>query len=149
MRTLITRTIWRKVFLFGDATRRKLYDRVVEELRVLSESHECIVVDETLHKREMRHRLFDAAEAYFDSYFVVWVKADEEVIQKRLTSSVRENHILEDPISMHNAMLADFESFEQPVIVCRNNIDINDTMKELNRCLSAIFQLGKIARLNA
>lgn len=129
---------------FCDATRKKLYDTVVDDLKALSERFECIVVDETLHKREMRHRLFNAAEQFFGSFFVVWVKADEEIIEKRLTSKVREGHILKDPMSMHNAMVSEFEGFEQPLIVCRNNIDIEDTMNKLDRFLSAVFHFGNV-----
>ncbi|MGH1353291.1 MAG: AAA family ATPase [Methyloligellaceae bacterium] len=131
---------------FCDETRKKLYDRVVDDIKAFSNSYECLIVDETLHKREMRHQLFDAAEKYFGNFIVIWVKADEEVIKERLTSKVRKNHILKDPMSMHNAMLAEFETFEQPVIVCRNNIKIEETMKDVDRVLSAIIQFGKITQ---
>ena len=128
---------------FSDETRTKLYDNVIEALKNLSGQHQCIVVDETLHKREMRHRLFDAAEKYFGGYIVIWVKADEAVIRQRLTANARSGHILKDPMSMHNTMLAEFEGFERPVIVCRNNYDIDVTVQDMNRFFSTVLNLAK------
>lgn len=129
---------------FSDATRTSLYDKVIEELKQLSNKHQCIVVDETLHKRDMRHRLFDAAEQFFDGYFVIWVKADEEVIKQRLSSKTRSNHILKDPMTMHNTMLAEFEGFEKPVVVCRNNDDITHTTQDLNRFFKNIMNIANV-----
>ncbi len=128
---------------FADATREKVYDVVVEDIARLAMDHRCIVVDETLHKRVFRHRLFAAAETHFGGYFVVWVQADEEIIKQRLISRVRENHILKDPMSMHNTMVNEFESFEQSLILCRNNTTIEDTMKEVKRFFSAVFRFGE------
>ena len=129
---------------FCDATRTELYDTVVKELQKLAKEHQCIVVDETLHKRDMRHRLFEAAEKYFGGYFVIWVKADESVIKQRLMAAKRSGHILKDPMSMHNTMLAEFEGFEQPVVVCRNNHHIAQTMQDMNRFFSTILNLAKV-----
>lgn len=129
---------------FCDATRTKLYDKVVKELRNLSTDHPSIVVDETLHKRKMRHRLFEAAEKYFGGYFVVWVKADEAVIRQRLTATKRSGHILKDPMSMHNTMLAEFDGFEQPVVVCRNNHNIAETMHDMNQFFSTVLNFATV-----
>lgn len=130
---------------FCDKTRTRVYDIAIEDLKALSKLHKCIVVDETLHKRELRHRLFAAAEELFNGYFVIWVQADEDIIKERLTSAARKNHILKDPMIMHNTMLKDFEGFEQCVIVCRNNTSVDETMIELNRFFSAVFHFGKNA----
>lgn len=130
---------------FCDASRTKVYDIVINDIQRLAKTHRCIVVDETLHKRPLRHQLFEAAEKFFGGYFVVWVKADEEVIEQRLSSKVREGHILKDPMSMHNTMVAEFDGFEQCVIVCRNNTTIDETMKEANRFFSTIFRFGEDA----
>ncbi len=127
---------------FSDATRSKLYDSVIKDMETLSNDHQCVVIDETLHKRDMRHRLFDAAERLFGGYFVIWVKADEEVIQQRLTSVERKGHILKDPMSMHNSMLAEFEGFEQPVVVCRNNHSAEETMQDMQHFLSTVLKFA-------
>lgn len=129
---------------FSDETRLKVYDRVAERLKILSEQHECIVVDETLHKRHLRHKLFDAAQAYFGGYFVIWVKADEAVIEHRLTSQQRAGHILKDPMSMHNTMLAEFESFEQNVLVVRNNTGIDGIVTELDRFFDSMLRFARL-----
>ena len=39
-----------------------------------------IVVDETLHKREIRHSLYEEAERIAGGFIVIWVQAREEVI---------------------------------------------------------------------
>lgn len=129
---------------FNDEIRTKVYDRVSERLKILSEQHDCIVVDETLHKKNLRHKLFDAAQAYFGGYFVIWVKADEAVIRHRLTSRQRANHILKEPMTMYNTMLADFEGFEQNVLVVRNNIGIDEIVVELNRFFDSILRFARM-----
>ncbi|PIE28298.1 hypothetical protein CSA57_14585 [candidate division KSB3 bacterium] len=129
---------------FKDSTRIKVYDRVVDDLKQLSQTHECIVVDETLHKRSLRHRLFKAAEDYFDGYFVIWVKADEAVIKTRLAGRQRQGHILKDAMAMYNTMMAEFEKFEQNVLVIRNNHNIDATMAELQRFFAAMFRFSRL-----
>jgi gluconate kinase len=129
---------------FGDEIRKKVYFKVVEDLKILSTQHECIVVDETLHKRALRRLLFEAAEEFFGGYFVIWVQADENIIVKRLTSRARENHILKDPMAMHNSMLAEFVGFEEIVLICRNNKTIEETMHEMQRFFAAMFRFTKL-----
>ncbi len=128
---------------FKDETRIKVYDQVVDDLKELSQTHECIVVDETLHKRALRHRLFKAAQDYFDGYFVIWVKADKAVIKRRLTSQ-RQGHILKDAMVMYNTMLAEFEGFEQNVLVIRNNHSTEETMAELQRFFTSMFRFSRL-----
>ena len=79
------------------------------------------MVDEVLHKRELRHRLYEAAEEIFDDFIVIWVRADEDIVLERLAGQKREGHILNDPIPMHEAFRRDFENFNRSVIVCSNN----------------------------
>ena len=129
---------------FGDEIRKTVYSKVVEDLKTLSTQHECIVVDETLHKRALRRLLFEAAEEFFEGYFVIWVQADEDVIVKRLTSRARENHILKDPMAMHNSMLAEFEGFEESVLICRNNKTIKETMREMQHFFAAMSRFSKL-----
>ncbi len=130
---------------FGDEIRRKVYEKAVEDLKLLAKDHRCIVVDETMHKKSLRHLLFEAAEEFFGGYFLIWVRADEDVITERLTASERKNHILKDPMSMHNTMLAEFEAFEQSVLICRNNRSIEETMSELKRFFASMFRFTKIS----
>lgn len=129
---------------FGDEIRKTVYSRVVDDLKALSTKHECIVVDETLHKRALRGLLFEAAEKFFEGYFVIWVQADEDVIIQRLTSRARENHILKDPMAMHNSMLAEFEGFEESVLICRNNKSIEETMQEVQHFFAAMSRFSKL-----
>lgn len=129
---------------FNDKTRGKVYDRVLARLKRLSEQHECIVVDETLHKKNLRHQLFEAAQTYFGGYFVIWVKADEAVIKHRLTSRQRANHILKEPMIMHNTMAEEFEGFEQNVLVIRNNTSVEEIVIELNRFFDSILRFARM-----
>ena len=129
---------------FGDEIRKKVYSKVVEDLKTLSTQHNCIVVDETLHKRALRGLLFEAAEEFFGGYFVIWVQADDDVIVRRLSSRARKDHILKDPMAMHNSMLAEFEGFEESVLICRNNKKIEETMHEMQRFFAAMFRFTKL-----
>jgi gluconate kinase len=123
---------------FSAETRIKLFNKVVSDFAELAASHEHLVVDETLHRQNLRQHLFDGARKYFGGYIIVWVKASEEVIVERLTSQVREGHLLKDPLSMHNAFLKEFEPFEESIIVCRNDGALADTIDEINELFDNI-----------
>ena len=116
----------------------KVYRKVVSDFSELSETHQHLVVDETLHKKELRHFLFAGAKKYFSSYIIVWVKTSEEVILGRLTSKVRKDHMLKDPISMQKAFMKEFEPFEQSILVCRNDGALGDTIKEIKNLFDTI-----------
>ena len=123
---------------FCEETRMKLYRKVVSDFSELSKIHQHLVVDETLHKQELRHFLFAGAKKYFTSYIVVWVKASEEIILDRLTRQVRKGHILRDPVNMHKNFMKEFEPFRQSIVVCRNDGLLEDTIKELENLFDTI-----------
>ena len=123
---------------FCKETRMKVYRKVVSDFAELSKTHQHLVVDETLHKQELRHYLFAGAKEHFVSYIVVWVKTSEEVILDRLTSNNREGHLLKDPIAMHKNFMKEFEPFKQSILVCRNDGRLEDTIKELKNLFDTI-----------
>ena len=127
---------------FCEETRMRLFRKVVEDFAELSRNHQHLVVDETLHKKKLRDFLFEHATRYFGGYLVIWVKASEEVILERLTTQVREGHLLKDPISMHKAFLKEFEPFEESIIICRNEGALEDTIEEINCLLCTIRRWG-------
>lgn len=116
---------------FSDETRARTFNRVVEEFAKLSKDNQYIVVDETLHKKALRQILFDGAKEYFGDYIIIWVRADEEVIKKRLESKPREGHILKDAFGMYLSLKKEFEEFENPDIVFENNESIEDSVNHL------------------
>ena len=131
---------------FSEATRMKLFRKVVSDFAELSKSHRHMVVDETLHKKQLREYLFKGAEKYFDGYVIIWVKASEEVILQRLTSQVREGHLLKDPVSMHNNFLREFEPFEESIIICRNDGALEDTIDEINRLFDNVAVCSSLVK---
>ena len=126
---------------FKSETRAKVFERVVRDFGQLQKTNDHIVVDETLHKRKLRHILFDGAKKYFGKYCVVWVDADEDIIEDRLTSQVREGHILDDPMKMHRAFVKEFEGFHQSTIQCRNNSTLETTVDDLMRLFENMGEL--------
>jgi len=128
---------------FGDAIRKKVYQRVTEDLKKLRETHDCLVIDETLHKKANREILFEGAKKHFGSYIVIWVKAPEETIIQRLTDKHREGHILADPLAMHNAFLKEFEDFEESLIVCWNENGMEQTLSSLITIISGADELAR------
>jgi gluconate kinase len=106
---------------FKEETRLKVFQKVVADFSQLAEKHRHLVVDETLHLRRPRQVLFDAAKAWFGGYIIIWVKADEAVIERRLKSKNRRDHILKDPLKMYRSFAKEFESFDESHIVCENN----------------------------
>jgi gluconate kinase len=131
---------------FSDETRGKLFDRVTGDFDELARQHEHMVVDETLHKRESRKTLFEGARRHFGGYIIVWVKASEDLILERLNSKVREGHLLKDPIAMHKGFLAEFEPFEESIIVCRNEGALEDTIAEINTLFDNIAICSELSR---
>lgn len=131
---------------FCEETRMKLFRKVVGDFAELSKWHEHLVVDETLHKIKLREFLFEHAEKYFGGYLVIWVKASEEVILERLSTQVREGHLLKDPVVMHNAFLKEFEPFEQSIIICRNEGALEDTINEINQLFDNIAVCSNLGK---
>lgn len=120
---------------FRDETRQKLYKRVIEDLVALSAKQERIVVDETLHRRDIRAMLFDAAEKQFGSFIVIWVYASEPVIMDRLTNQVREGHMLKDPVAMHQSFLDEFQNFRRSTLMCRNDGTVEESIASLTHLI--------------
>lgn len=126
---------------FSSSTRSLVYERVIQDLKQLRTQHDFVVVDEVLHKRELRHMLFDAAEEIFGDFIVIWVRADDDVVMQRLAGGKREGHILNDPVPMYEAFKSEFEDFHRSVIVCSNNgspEESIDLLKELIRGTSKL-----------
>jgi len=90
-----------------------------------------LVVDETLHLRKLRQVLFDAAKACFGAYVVIWIKADEPVIEERLKTQARKGHILRDPLKMYGSFAKEFERFDESHIVCENNGSVEEAAENL------------------
>lgn len=131
---------------FCEETRKKVFQKVVDDFAELSKTHQHLVVDETLHKKQLRDFLFDGAKQYFGGYVIIWVKASEKVILERLTNHVREGHLLKDPVAMHHNFLKQFEAFEESIIICRNEGELEDTIEEIGQLFDNIAicsNLGK------
>lgn len=127
---------------FSNATRARVYQRVIDEFAVLRQQSKYLVVDEVLHKRQLRHKLFDAAEEIFGDFMVVWVRADEDVVRQRLTGSKREGHILDDPMPMYESFRREFEDFNRSVIVCSNNGTPQQSIDLLNALIANTSELA-------
>jgi gluconate kinase len=128
---------------FSKETRLKVYQKVVSDFQHLAESHRHLVVDECLHLKELRQGLFDAAKVYFGGYVIVWVRADEAVIRKRLKKKERKGHILTDPFKMYRSFAKEFEAFDESHIVCDNTGSIEEATDSL---LSLIQNLGSLEK---
>lgn len=116
---------------FGDDIRREVFRRVFMDLEKLIEQYPHVVVDETLHKREIRHSLYEEARRISGDFIVIWVQAREEVILKRLGDKKRTGHLLNDPLPLHDAFLREFEDYDRCVIDCHNNGPAEETVADL------------------
>jgi len=128
---------------FKEETRVKVFQKVAADFSYLAENHKHVVVDESLHLRRPRQILFDAAKACFGGYVIIWIKADEAVIEKRLKSKDRKDHILKDPLKMYRSFAKEFESFDESHIVCNNTGSIEEATESL---LSLIRDLGTLQK---
>ena len=97
----------------------------------------------------MREHLFEGARKYFGGYLIIWVKASEEVMLDRLTSQVRDGHLLKDPVAMHKAFLREFEPFDESIIICRNEGALEDTIEEINQLFDNIAVCSNLSKPQA
>jgi len=111
---------------FKEETRLKVFRQVAADFANLAESNKHLVVDETLHLRRPRQVLFEAAKTCFGGYVIIWVRADEAVIEQRLRKKDRKDHILTDPLKMYRSFAKEFESFDEAHIVCENNGSVEE-----------------------
>ncbi len=116
---------------FNDDLRREVFTRVFEDLEKLVGDYPHIVVDETLHKREIRHLLYKEAERIAGGFIVIWVQAREDVILQRLGAKKRSGHLLNDPLPLHNAFKREFEEYDRCIINCHNNGTVDNTVADL------------------
>ena len=128
---------------FSDELRREVFRRVFRDLEELVGEHPHIVVDETLHKREIRHSLYEEAERIAGGFIVIWVQATEENILARLGEKKRSGHFLHDPLPLHNAFKRDFEEYDRCIIDCHNNGPAEATVADL---VHLIENAAKLAR---
>jgi gluconate kinase len=129
---------------FSKETRLKVYDRVIKDFEQLAKEHQHIVVEDALHKQKTREYIFNGARKHFGEYVIIFVRAAEDIIIKRLTENAREGHLLDDPVKMHNVFLKEFEPFEEDIIVCRNNSNLDDTMADLATLFNKVSVLSRL-----
>lgn len=116
---------------FKEETRLKVFHQVAADFSHLAGGNKHLVVDETLHLRRPRQVLFDAARACFGGYVLIWVGADEAVIEQRLRSKDRKDHILTDPLKMYRSFVKELEPIDEAHIVCKNNGPIKEAAESL------------------
>ena len=131
---------------FSDELRREVFRRVFADLESLVDEHPHVVVDETLHKREIRHFLYDEARRIAGGFIVIWVQAREDVILKRLGERTRAGHLLDDPLPLHNAFRREFEEYNRCIIDCPNNGTVEETVSDLVSLIDSIAELANFHR---
>jgi gluconate kinase len=134
---------------FKEETRLKVFQKAATDFSHLARHHKHLVVDETLHLRRPRQVLLDAAKTYFGAYVIVWVKADEAIIQERLNSKARKDHILKHPLKMYRSFAQEFESFDESHLVCENNGSIEEATESLLSLIEKLVTLGGISKVQS
>ena len=127
---------------FGDDIRLEVFKQMFADLEKLIAEHPHIVVDETLHKRDIRHYLYHEARRIAGGFIVIWVQAREDVILKRLGAKKRVGHMLDDPLPLHNAFVKEFENYQRCIIDCPNNGPAEETIADLVRLIESIGMLA-------
>lgn len=131
----------RKGIPFKEETRLKVFRKVAADFSHLAGKHRHLVVDETLHLKRPRQVLFDAAKNCFGGYVIIWVEADEAVIEQRLKSKDRKDHILTDPLKMYRSFVKELEPIDEAHIVCENNASVEEAAEGL------LVLIGNLASL--
>ena len=128
---------------FNDELRREVFRQVFKDLEDLVGEHPHIVVDETLHKREIRHFLYEEAQRIAGGFIVIWVQAREEIILERLGAKKRSGHFLHDPLPLHKAFKRQFEEYDRSIIDCHNNGPVEKTIADLVHLFDNIATLSQ------
>lgn len=128
---------------FKEETRLKVFRKVAADFSRLAKGNKHLVVDETLHLRRPRQVLLEAAKTCFGGYVIIWVRANEALIEERLRKKDRKDHILTDPLKMYRSFAKEFESIDESHIVCENNGSLEDAAE------SVISLIRKLASLEA
>ena len=123
---------------FKEETRLKVFRKVAADFSRLAKGNKHLVVDETLHLRRPRQVLLEAAKTCFGGYVIIWVRANEALIEERLRKKDRKDHILTDPLKMYRSFAKD-----ESHIVCENNGSLEDAAE------SVISLIRKLASLEA
>lgn len=126
---------------FSDELRIEVFRRVFKDLEELVKTNPHIVVDEALHKREIRQELYREARRIAGDFIVIWVQADKETIRQRLRGNTRSGHILDDPMPLHDAFARQFEDYHRCVIDCPNNGTAEEAINDLVHLMEAIGDL--------
>ena len=129
---------------FSDELRREVFRQVFRDLEALIGEHPHVVVDEILHKREIRHALYEEAERVAGGFVVIRVQAREDVILRRLAAKPRPGHILGDPLPLHNAFRREFEEYDRCIIDCHNNHSADETVADLVHLFQNVAVLGAL-----
>ena len=129
---------------FSDELRREVFRQVFADLETMIDEHPHMVVDETLHKREIRHFLYEEARRIAGDFIVIWVQAREDVIIERLEGRKRSGHMLDDPLPLHKAFAREFEDYDRCIIDCHNNGPAEETIADL---VHLIESAGRLARV--
>ena len=128
---------------FSDEIRIEVFAEVCKDLEKMIKKEPHVVVDETLHKREIRHVLYDYARRIADGFIVIWVHADEDIILERLGSKKRVGHFLDDPLPLHHAFREQFEEYQRCIIDCPNNGTAEDAITDLANLIRSIGSLSQ------
>jgi gluconokinase len=126
---------------FSDELRLEVFRRLFLELEELLKNHRHVVVDEVMHKREIRRFVYDETTRLGVGFIVIWVQANEEVILERLGGKQRKGHILSDPLPLHRSFAREFENYERSVIVCPNNATPRESIADLVRLIKNVGML--------
>jgi len=128
---------------FKEETRLKVFRQVAADFANLAENHKHLVVDETLHLRRPSQVLFEAAKTCFGGYVIIWIRADEAVIEQRLRKKDRKNHILTDPLKMYRSFVKELEPIDEAHIVCENNTSVEEATEGLIALIRELASLGQ------
>jgi gluconate kinase len=126
---------------FKEETRLKVFQKVAADFSRLAENHKHLIVDETLHLRKLRQVLFEAAKACFGGYVIIWVRTNEAVIEQRLKTKTRKDHILTNPLQMYRSFAKEFEEFDESHIVCENNSSVEEATESLVSLIRGLASL--------
>ncbi len=121
---------------FPDEFRRRVFERTLEQLIELAESHPHAIVEETFHRASIREPFFAAAADALGGLVLIEIVVDREVAMAHLAKRAQE----EAGHMAGRRMFAAFEAVADPLenvdLKVENNGRLDETVEEVCRFLT-------------
>lgn len=126
---------------FPDAFRQLVYERTLDELRVLATAHAHVIVEETFHRRQLRRWFFGFAGTLFGGMCLVEIAVTPEVAAAHLQKRAHDESDHLAGRAMFDAFAAIADPLDDADLVVHNDGELTGAVDEV-----AVFLRERLGR---